>query len=897
MNLIENNNKQNAILNAIANLDVDKDPKDLQVSFGDNTAEKKGTETKEEPKIVKVSLGNDSEALAEEKNKPKKEQDKDKIKQLEKSIKDREKEIKKQVENNKKYKPSSNAWNDVIDDENADDWSYIANNWKIIPDSPSFHNAATGRINEDTKNVAKDREYWLNLTQKGFEEWNDMQENPDDPDNYDKWKKESQKWLNNVEKVLEKYGTFDEWDKKKYSQSDIISKAFKEARSKGDYDAASLLYQAYINAMKNKKAKDDETLIDIVASPMNAAQIKEWADNHGYTEEQVLQAYKANGYKTTNIEYEYHPERRPKKEEPELKSDKTENAQTKMEKPTIQEIIESGASLNEINKFAQENGIDQKEVDKALKAKGLFTQEEIDKEQERLNKSNDSRKEKQEFLELRKNPVVDAFIKQFKPFVTQAFIDQDLGPLYEVEQEIKDKNEANKEKYKISKENVKEGKKALNEAEKADVLKDYKKTTRKIKNFENQLESLENSKSVYQEAIHSGKSEKEALELEEKAENDLKEKLDSLYLHQEELTESYNAAQDVVKEKQDILNELKDIKTDRKENLQESRKEYAQDFLKKLKMNMPAIGNYSYFLLDKLGNALINASLVAKGGEPTQKNEWSKVTDMQVENFKNRWDSNMFNSLDDYQKTALLVEGKLGITDANELWKALNPSQRDIVEAMQGLDFAKNKNEYIQNIQSAINELRSQKQNLANSIKELREDGGINAYNNALKSLGSFYGLKTVSENRTDSEGKTLTEGKDSGFSVGGNVGGEAGVKSKIRIFKGEFALNGGYNRSTSNQETIDARTQAGTNAAIDEFGLSKADDFLKLANSQKAEARKAIEKLVNAIEAQIADIEKDIEYFEEMKNVANNIGNVSLTKSNNSVFAKASEKALKGGE
>ena len=373
----------------------------------------------------------------------------------------------------------------------------------------------------------------------------------------------------------------------------------------------------------------------------------------------------------------------------------------------------------------------------------------------------------------------------------------------------------------------------------------------------------------------------------------MKEKLDSLYLHQEELTESYNAAQDVVKEKQDILNELKDIKTDRKENLQESRKEYAQDFLKKLKMNMPAIGNYSYFLLDKLGNALINASLVARGGEPTQKNEWSKVTDMQVENFKNRWDSNMFNSLDDYQKASLLVEGKLGITDANELWKALNPSQRDIVEAMQGLDFAKNKNEYIQNIQSAINELRSQKQNLANSIKELREDGGINAYNNALKSLGSFYGLKTVSENRTDSEGKTLTEGKDSGFNVGGNVGGE----SNIRVFKGEFALNGGYNRSTSNQEAIDARTQTGTNAAIDEFGLSKADDFLKLANSQKAEARKAIEKLVNAIEAQIADIEKDIAYFEEMKNVANNIGNVALTKSNNSVFSKASEKALKGGE
>lgn len=861
MNLIENNNKQNAILNTIANLDVDK--------------------SQEKP--IQQVKWNPEEVSEKQVDKA--------AKSISKDLKTTEDSVKSALE-----KDPKDLTNEIKDFKNSDNNKKLRDSYlgQRAVDNNKFGYETDARTNYDAiRKSGKHTESELNQAMESYlQDFMDVLDKGDVTDDdvkdlaasfYDMqsvYENQNDRPMSSVKNSLDRIQRL----------SEKLSKTRDTEKIKPELEEVAKTYGIKSKNVKPKDIKPDErdssetfgydkqmaTLIDIVASPMKAAQIKEWADNHGYTEEQVLQAYKANGYKTTNIEYEYHPERRPK-----------------MEKPTIQEIVESGASLNEINKFAQENGIDQKEVDKALKAKGLFTQEEIDKEQARLNKSNDDRKEKQELLELRKNPVVDAFIKQFKPFVTQAFIDQDLGPLYEVEQEIKDKNESNKEKYKISKENVKEGKKVLNEAEKADVLKDYKKATRKIKNFENQLESLENSKSVYQEAIHSGKSEKEALELEEKAENDLKEKLDSLYLHQEELTESYNAAQDVVKEKQDILNELKNIKADRKENLQESRKEYAQDFLKKLKMNMPAIGNYSYFLLDKLGNALINASLVARGGEPTQKNEWSKVTDMQVENFKNRWDSNMFNSLDDYQKASLLVEGKLGITDANELWKALNPSQRDIVEAMQGLDFAKNKNEYIQNIQNAINELRSQKQNLANSIKELREDGGINAYNNALKSLGSFYGLKTVSENRTDSEGKTLTEGKDSGF----NVGGEAGVNSNIRILKGEFALNGGYNRSTSNQEAIDARTQTGTNAAIDEFGLSKADDFLKLANSQKAEARKAIEKLVNAIEAQIADIEKDIAYFEEMKNVANNIGNVSLTKSNNSVFAKASEKALKGGE
>ena len=241
---------------------VEIDPKDLQVSFDNNTTEKKDTETKDtetnnDSKIVKVSLGNDAEALADEKSKPKKEQDKDKIKQLEKSIKNREKEIKNQVENNKKYKPGTNAWNDVIDDKNADDWSYIVNNWADIPQHYDFKEAAATTINKDTKNIDKDREYWLNLTQRGFEEWNGMQENPDDPENYKKWKDEIQKWTNNVDKALERYGTYKKWEEGFYNSTNL-SIAFKMARNKGDYDAAAILRQAYKNAIENEKAQKEE---------------------------------------------------------------------------------------------------------------------------------------------------------------------------------------------------------------------------------------------------------------------------------------------------------------------------------------------------------------------------------------------------------------------------------------------------------------------------------------------------------------------------------------------------------------------------------------------------------------------------------------------------------------
>ena len=244
---------------------VEIDPKDLQVSFGNNTTETKDKETKEtKPNIVKVSLGNDSEALAEEKSKPKEKQDKDKIKQLEKSIKDREKEIKDQVKNNKKYKPDSNTWNGVIDDKNSDDWSYIANNWKIIPQSEDFKHVANKSINKDITNVSKDREYYLNLSQRGFEEWNGMQENPDDPDNYKKWEEENKKWKDNAKKTLFKYiGAVIKPYLTKYEIDEInpayVKKAYKNAVEAGDYDSAVILHQVILNDLEDeKKATENE---------------------------------------------------------------------------------------------------------------------------------------------------------------------------------------------------------------------------------------------------------------------------------------------------------------------------------------------------------------------------------------------------------------------------------------------------------------------------------------------------------------------------------------------------------------------------------------------------------------------------------------------------------------
>lgn len=322
---------------------VEIDPKDLQVSFDNNTTETKDEKTKDESKIVKVSLGNDAEALAEEKSKPKEKRDKNKIKQLEKSIKDREKEIKNQVENNKKYKPGTNAWNGVIDDKNADDWSYIARNW-VIPQKNDFIEAAANTINKDTKNVAKDREYWLNLTQRGFEEWNGMQENPDDPDNYDKWEEEIQKWGNNVEKALEMYGTSNKWEDGFYTPGNI-SLAFRMARNKGDYDAAAILRQALINAVENEKAQK-ETSTETTTTEKPAEEGKQT-----FTKEKAWEIYNSpNGtarglfenFQTLNMDAE-----EARKEFLSKNPNPSENAKNAFRKVYGSELVESKVTASE----------------------------------------------------------------------------------------------------------------------------------------------------------------------------------------------------------------------------------------------------------------------------------------------------------------------------------------------------------------------------------------------------------------------------------------------------------------------------------------------------------------------------------------------------------------------
>lgn len=265
---------------------LDINAKDIDSSTIETALNKKEATT-EKPKVITVSLGNDSETLAEEKNKPKEKQDKNKIKQLEKSIKDREKEIKNQVENNKKYKKGSNAWDGVIDDENTDDYSYIVNNWKEIPEINDFKNIASSKIVNDTTNYEYDREYSLNRSQEDFDTWRALQDNDDDYFTaHKKYENEQMDWSSKVMKALEKYGS----KTAKNFDSGYVGRAHLNARAAGDYDAASILFRAYKNAIENeerekertsKTEKSEESVKEQVKEEEPLTKEKAWNDYYG----------------------------------------------------------------------------------------------------------------------------------------------------------------------------------------------------------------------------------------------------------------------------------------------------------------------------------------------------------------------------------------------------------------------------------------------------------------------------------------------------------------------------------------------------------------------------------------------------------------------------------------
>lgn len=170
------------------------------------------------------------------------------------------------------------------------------------------------------------------------------------------------------------------------------------------------------------------------------------------------------------------------------------------------------------------------------------------------------------------------------------------------------------------------------------------------------------------------------------------------------------------------------------------------DFGKKSDPN--AIASMGFYLLDKIGAALVNASQVARGLTPTAKSQWSQILEKETDLFGKKITAEWFNGLTPEQQAALLKTDIIRGTTA----AALNENVSDTADKTREMDMEKrtlevSKLEQDQKTvaQSNLNALLQRKTELQTLINKLESDQGWNSYVEAMNAVvGTARGLETI---------------------------------------------------------------------------------------------------------------------------------------------------------
>lgn len=270
------------------------------------------------------------------------------------------------------------------------------------------------------------------------------------------------------------------------------------------------------------------------------------------------------------------------------------------------------------------------------------------------------------------------------------------------------------------------------------------------------------------------------------------------------------------------------------------------DFGKKSSPN--AIASMGFFILDKIGTALVNASQVARGMSPSAKSQWSKVLDKQTELLGKRIETEWLLSLPKEQQIAAL---RLGIvpgissqtayenTDPNAISRA---AERDI------LGISKLSQEQKGIAQSNVNALLARKSELQTLINQLKSDQGWDVYTQAMNAtVGTAKGLNTlgVTDDSSSSSNK--------GFSD------ELSVDVKTGKVTSAFVSGGISNNSSWNNSSAESLSKSNS-LSQDALALSKFKSGEEYAKATREAKKAANEQLIERLEKQIEIIDKCID-------------------------------------
>lgn len=270
------------------------------------------------------------------------------------------------------------------------------------------------------------------------------------------------------------------------------------------------------------------------------------------------------------------------------------------------------------------------------------------------------------------------------------------------------------------------------------------------------------------------------------------------------------------------------------------------DFGKKSSPN--AIATMGYFILDKIGTALVNASEVARGMSPSAKSQWSTVLDKQTELLGKRITADWFLSLPKEKQEALIRSGVISGTTAQTIYETVDPNAVDRAEQKDILEISKLSQEQKGVAQSNVNALLARKSELQTIIAQLKSDQGWEVYAQAMNAVvGTAKGLSSLGV--TDASSSSSQKGFSDAISANVSTG-------KIAS---NFVSGSVSNDSTWNNSSAEALSKSNS-LNQDALALSKFKSGESYAKATREAKKEANEQLIKRLENQIEIIDKCID-------------------------------------
>ena len=270
------------------------------------------------------------------------------------------------------------------------------------------------------------------------------------------------------------------------------------------------------------------------------------------------------------------------------------------------------------------------------------------------------------------------------------------------------------------------------------------------------------------------------------------------------------------------------------------------DFGKKSSPN--AIATMGFFILDKIGAALVNASEVARGMSPSAKSQWSNILDKQTELLGKRITANWFLSLSREEQEALIRSGVISGTTGETIYQTIDPNAVSRAEQKDVLEISKLSQEQKGIAQSNVNALLARKSELQTLIAQLKSDQGWEAYAQTMNAVvGTAKGLSSLGI--TDDSSSSSNKGFSDTLSANVKTG-----KVTSAFVSGGISNNSSWNNSSA--ESLSKSNSLNQDAlALSKFKTG--EDYAKATREAKKAAN---EQLIKRLEGQIEIIDKCID-------------------------------------